>query len=491
MQRPRIAASKNYKWWAFMALAVGSFASVVDHGSVTVALPSIADHFRTDLPTTQWVVIGYALSISALLLPMGRLSDIVGRKRVYVAGFIIFVVGGTLAGSSTSVLALILSKVFQGFGAAMTQATSMAMVISAFSSSERGKALGLQLSVVGAGGVMGPGLGGFLISALGWRWVFFNSVLLGLVALALGLIILDGRRDAQGPGRGPTFDWLGAALSTGALVSFLLGLTAGSRIGWTSPIIVATMASFLGMLAAFVWWELHTSAPMMDLRLFKRRLFSLGMGAGFLSFLGSSSVRFLMPFYLQAVLGYSPARMGMIIVPMALSMSLTGPLGGRLSDRYGWRTFKVAGLMLSATGLFLLATVSERSPLGLVMAAMILQSSGIGLFNAPNNSSILSVVEQSKYGVVSGFLQLVRNSANVTSIALVTVIVTATMASMGHPPSLAAVSEVGGEGIREAFTSGMRTAYLTMGSIMVVAVAASLFRGGERPVAVPVRAPER
>ena len=126
------ARSPTYKWWAFGALAIGLFASVSDHGSVTVALPSIADHFGTDLPTSQWVIIGYALTISALLMPMGRLSDIIGRKQIYVSGFAIFVIGAVVAGYSTSILMLILAKVFQGVGAAMTQGTSMAMVIDAF-----------------------------------------------------------------------------------------------------------------------------------------------------------------------------------------------------------------------------------------------------------------------------------------------------------------------------------------------------------------------
>ena len=139
----------DYKWLALPAIAVGTFTSVVDHGNVIVALPSIADHVGTDLPTTQWIVIGYALTISALLLPMGRLSDILGRKRVYIAGFVIFIVGGLAAGTSTHVVLLILSKLVQGAGGAMTQGTGMAMIVSAFPGNERGKALGLHMSVSG------------------------------------------------------------------------------------------------------------------------------------------------------------------------------------------------------------------------------------------------------------------------------------------------------------------------------------------------------
>ena len=480
MRKLDLARSGRYKWWVFLAIAIGTFSSVVEHGSVTVALPSIADHFHTDLPTTQWIVIGYALTISALLLPMGRLSDIVGRKRVYVTGLVVFVIGGVLAGSAGSVLVLILSKVLQGVGAAMTQGTSMAMIVETFSSEERGRALGLQMSVVGTGGVAGPAVGGFLVSGLGWEWVFYFNVLLASLAIVAALIVLDGRRASQ-DGGGPGFDWPGAAMSTAALVIFLLAMSNGHSAGWGSPLIVLSMLGFLALLGAFVWWELRAPAPMLDVRLFQRKLFSLGVTASFISFLGMSSVRFLMPFYLQSILGYNAGQVGLIIVPSAIAMIVTGPLSGRLSDRYGWRIFNVGGLALGASGLFLMTALDETSPLGLAMAGMILSSCGVGVFNAPNNSSILGAVEPSRYGVVAGFLNLIRNSANVTSIALTTAIVTATMASMGYLPTLAAVSDGGDAGVFEAFTSGMRVAFLTMGSLILVGIVISFMRGGRVP----------
>ena len=483
--------SQNYKWWAFGALAIGLFSSVADTGSVIVALPSIADHFGTDLPTSQWVVIGYALTISALLMPMGRLSDIVGRKQVYVSGFAIFVIGALAAGLSTSMLMLIFAKAFQGVGAAMTQGTSMAMLLDAFRGEERGRALGLQLGVVGTGGVAGPAMGGFLVGAFGWRSVFFVSVGLGLAATVAALIVLGGRRVARDGGR-PGFDWIGAALSTAALVVFLMAMTSGHRLGWTSAPIVSALVGVPAFVGLFVWWELRCPAPMFDVRLFKSRLFTMGVSASFISFVGMSSVRFLMPFYLQAVMGYSPTQVGLIIVPSAFCMIIMGPLSGRLSDRYGWRRFNVGGLMMSATGLFLLSRMTETSPLALVMGGMILQSLGVGTFNAPNNSAILSTVDPAKYGVVSGFLNLVRNSGNVTSIALATAIVTATMASMGFPPTLAAVEEGASGGLFHSFTAGLRIAYLAMGSLMAVGVVVSFMKGGKaQRVPAPAGSPLR
>ena len=473
----KLPYGSNYRWWAFGALAIGMFASVSDHGSVIVALPSISDHFNTDLPTTQWVLIGYSLTISALLLPMGRMADLIGRKRVYILGFAIFTAGGLAAGLSPSIGFLILAKVFQGVGAAMTQGTSMAMIIATFPPEERGKALGLQMSMVGLGGVAGPAVGGLLVGVFDWRWVFFGSSIMGAVSVLAGLIVLDAKRVGQPSGDREAFDWLGAALSTGAMVSFLLGMTGGPRLGWFSPIILGALGSFIALLVAFVWWELRVSSPMMDIRLFKRRLFSLGVSASYLSFLGMSSARFLMPFYLQAVLGFSPLQIGLMIVPSAMMMIIMGPLSGRLSDRFGVRPFTMGGMAVSMSGLLLLSTLTPNSSFLVAMAGMIMQSFGIGTFNAPNNSSILSAVEPSKYGVISGFLNLVRNSGNLTSIAVATAIVTATMGSLGYAPSLAEVSVDGDPGLVAAFTSGLRMAFRIMSGFVFIAVVASFFKG--------------
>ena len=473
-----ITRSANYKWWAFLAIEIGTFASVMDQGSTIIALPTIADHFETDLPTVQWVMVVYALTISALLLPMGRLSDLVGRKRVYVSGFVVFVLGAVLAGFSTDVKILITARLIQGVGSAMTQGTGLAIVTSAFPNSERGKVMGLYLSVVGMGSIAGSPLGGFLVDALSWRWVFYTTIGMGTLATLIPLIILDGRRVSE-DGQRSKFDWPGAALSTGTLVAFLMAMTNGPRIGWASPYVIVAELLFVALLSTFIWWELRTPSPMLDLRLFKGKLFSLGVAAGFLSFVGSTPVRFLMPFYLQKVLEYSPGKIGLILVPVSLCMIITGPVSGRLSDRYGWRIFNVGGMILSASGLFILSRITEDSHLGMVMVAMMLQNAGMGMFDTTNNSSIMGAVKRERYGVVAGLLNLVRNSANVTGIAMAIAMVTAVMASMGHSPTLQAVVDATGKDIEVigAFTSGLRTAYLVMGCLLLAGMVVSYLKG--------------
>ena len=412
MLSTRIRSSSKYKWWAFAALGIGTFQSVVAHNSIIVVLPIIADHFDTDLATVQWVVLGELLVLSSLLLPMGRLSDILGRKQIYIVGLLVFLVGLLLAGFSTYIGTLIASKVLQGVGSAMSQGTAMAMIISAFPNKERGKALGLNLSVVGTGGITGPIVGGIIAGAFGWRWCVFHEH----PSRNRGVSGFDDHS------RQPVF--VSSRPTTTVRLAWCCpfsrnanDLPAGfdqrlqNRLGVPSPSLQPSWA--VG------FWRLPSSggssaqpSPMLDLRLFQNKLFSMGVAAGFFSFMGMHSMRFLMPFYLFGVLGYSVGQVGLIMVPNAICMILIGPMSGRLSDRYGFRKLNMGGAALAATGVFLLAwSIDSSSSLGLVMLAMVLQSSGAGIFNSPNHTAILSTVPRIKYGVVSALLSLSRVSA--------------------------------------------------------------------------------
>ena len=482
-----LSRSPHYKWYAFATLAVGTFASVVDHGSVGVALPTIATYFQTDIPSVQWLVIGYAMTIIALLLPMGRLADLITSKRVYIIGSAVIIAGSVAAGTSTDLGVLIVSRLVQGTGAAMTQGTGMAIMIGAFPPNERGKAIGLIMTMVGTGAVAGPAMGGFLVDAFGWRAVFFATVPMVAVSIAMCMAVLtsaDQPRPVRGPGRGG-FDWLGAFLSSSALLALLLGITNAHRTGWTSPPILGAAAAFVVLLAGFIWWELRIASPMLNLRLFRRRNFFLGVTANYLMFIGSSAILFMTPFYLQNVLGYSPSVAGLCVVPGALCMAILGPLSGRLSDRYGWRKFTVTGLLLSTTGIAILSQATAESSLYQVIPGLMLTSSGMGTFYSPNSSSILSAVERESHGVISALVNLIRNAGNVVSVAVATAIVTATMGSMGYEPSLDAVRHGTASGVGAAFTMGMRYAFFTMIGALSVALFLSALPTHREDQAVP------
>lgn len=483
------STSPNYKYWAFGAMSIGLIGSVVDSVSTNVALPTIANHFQTDLPTVQWVVIGYTLTITALLLPMGRLADLIGLKKVYIIGALVFVLGAALAGSSISLEMLILARFIQGVGAAMTQGTGMAIMISSFPARERGKAIGLYMTVVGTGAVSGPAIGGFLVDTFGWPFVFLVNVPVGLFGVSATMAIVRDQHRARTPGNsGNRFDWMGAALSTGALVTLLVAMTTGHKSGWTSPPIIAAVVAFFVLSASFIRWELHTNSPMLDLRLFARKTFSFGVSSAFLTFMGSSAIFFLMPFYLQGVLGFSAKSAGLIIMPGAIFMAALGPISGTLSDRFGWRWFTVGGLASSAVGLFLLSRLTVDSTMVAVIPALILTSSGMGIFYSPNSSSVLSAVELEGYGIVVALLNLIRNGANIISLAMATAIITGTMGSMGFEPSFEAVRSAGSFGVANAFSLGLRNGFLTMMSFMLIAMTISAMQA-EKPSPVRQAAP--
>ncbi len=491
----RVRTSRSYKWWVFTAIAIGTFVSVVDSGSVLVALPEIERHFGSDLPTVQWVVVGNALAISALILPMGRLGDIAGRKWVYIGGLAIFVAGSLLAGLAANLPWLVTAKAFQGFGSAMIQGNGMATVISSFSGAERGKALGTHMSVVGSGAIAGPAIGGLLVASFGWQSVFFVNVPAGILTIVITWLVLGPAQEqaADAPSTGSRaagkFDWPGAALSAAALLVFLLVVSNGHRLGWSSPPVLVGAAATVALLAGFVWWELRTPSPMLELRLFKRKLVAIGAAAAWLSFMGMSSSRFMMPFYLQRVLEISPRDVGLLLIPPALCMVLLGPVSGRLSDRFGWRALTVSGLALSmAASIAIAVNLTESSPVAFIVLMLMAQSAGMALFNSPNQSSLLSAVERNQYGVVSALTQLIRNSANVTSIAVATTVVVVTMGTYGVEPSLDAVSPA----VADAFVAGLKWAFILMAAMLLTGVALAVIRGERRrvePTAPPRREP--
>ena len=473
----RITSSPNYKWWAYGAVAIGMFLSVMDQSGINIALPQISEHFTADIPTVQWITLGYSLATSAMLMPMGRLSDMIGRKEVYLIGYAGFVILAFVGGLSQSLAFLIAAKILQGIASAGVQANSMALITEVFPSNERGKAMGLYMTIIGTGAISGPIMGGLIVSNFGWRWVFFAGIPVGILAMLSAALILRGRNAQQSDrsGRG-SFDWVGAALSSAALVVFLLAMTNGWKIGWTSAPILAGFAAAVVLLAAFIIWELRVSDPMLDLSLFSSRVFSLAISARFVQFMGGSAIFFLMPFYLIQGLGYEASRAALLMIPGSLCMAIVSPLAGRLSDRLGTKWLAAAGAIFSAAGMLNLSLLSIESPAWQIILGIFLSGLGMATFSSPNTSAIMGSLTPDKYGIVSGFVNLARTSANVTGVAISTTFVTITMASYGYEPTLSVLTEGGGEGVRTAFVAGLSLALKVSFGLMLLALALTLFR---------------
>ena len=451
--------------------------SVMDQSGINIALPQISEHFAADIPTVQWITLGYSLAISAMLMPMGRLSDMIGRKRVYLIGYAGFIILAFVGGLSQSLGFLIVAKTLQGIASAGVQANSMALITEVFPSTERGKAMGLYMTIIGAGAISGPMLGGLIVSSFGWRWVFFAGIPVGILAMISAMLVLKGM-DAQQAARvgRNSFDWAGAALSSAALVAFLLAMTNAWKIGWTSPAIVAGFSASIVLVIAFILWELRVSEPMLDLSLFRSRVFSLAISARFLSFMGGSAIFFLMPFYLIQGLGYPASQAALLLIPGSLCLAIVAPLTGRLSDRFGTRWLAAAGMTFSAAGMFNLSLLNIESPAWQIVLGIFLSGLGMATFSSPNTSAIMSSLTPEKYGIVSGFVNLARTSANVTGIALSTTFVTITMASYGYDPSLSALTDDGGGGVRIAFVTGLSLALKVSCGLLLLALALTIFR---------------
>lgn len=485
-----IVQSPNYHWWAYGAVAMGMLINVMDQSGINIALPRIAEEFSADIPTVQWISLGYTLATSAMLMPMGRLSDMIGRKRVYLFGFALFVVLAAVGGMSQTLGMLIVVKILQGMASAGVQANSMAFITEVFPDNQRGKAMGMYMAIIGSGAILGPMVGGVLVTEFGWRSIFFAGIPVSVVAMIASGLVLRGRTESQRAGRaGSSFDWAGAALSSGALVVFLLAMTNGWKLGWSSPPIVAGFAASVVLLAGFVFWELRAREPMLDMSLFRSPVFSMAIGARFISFLGGSAIFFLMPFYLIQVLGYEARIAAFLLVPGATGMLILGPLSGRLSDRFGTRWPATLGMVSSAAAMFTLSTVGIHSPPWHIVVGMILSGVGMGTFSSPNTSAIMGSLPRDRYGVVSGFVNLARTSANVSGVALATTLVTVPMASQGFEPNLSAIGGGSGEGVRMAFVEGLSTALRVSGVMMVLALVLTVVRPDPRAVSRTEGAP--
>lgn len=465
------------KWIVFVVVVFGVFVSVVDNSATVVALPTLAQLFGTDLPTVQWVTVGNGLTIAALLVPMGRLGDLIGRKLVYLMGFGTFVAGSLVAWSATSIEMLILARVVTGVGAAAAQGNSVAILANAFESRERGRVLGMQMGVVGVGAIVGPALGGWVIGTLGWRQVFLGVAVAGIAVLICAQIVLR-RRKVRPVEQALRFDWLGAALSAMFLVAFLVSLSSGARVGWSSPHLWAGLMLALVLFVLFIWRERVAAQPMLDLRLFAIPVVAMGVLGTLTTFMGLAAMRYLVPFHVQSVLALDATTTGLVLVPAAIVTAIASPITGGLSDSLGARRFAHIGLALCVVGLIALGLVGPTSSVAFVVIAMMVTSFGAAAFHAPNTSSVINAVPREHYGVVSGFTNLARNAGNVVGIALATAAVSVVMAGAGFAPTLDPAAIPGAEESRAAvlasFDGGARAAFWLLAGIVCAVLACSL-----------------
>jgi EmrB/QacA subfamily drug resistance transporter len=429
----------DQRWWVTLNICIGVFMSTLDASVVNISLPTITQALNTHLKAVAWVVTGYLIVITGCLLLMGRLADLFGQKKVYFLGFLIFTFGSALCGLSPTIGFLIGSRMVQGLGASALMAIGPAIITNAFPEKDRGQALGIIGSVVSAGFLTGPLLGGFLVEHLGWRSIFFINLPIGAIGIFLTSKFLEGKeltKEVQ-------LDLRGALLLFVFVTSLLLFLNRVSQ--GSTPLLLGWFSLSLVSLILFIVAELRSPFPLVDLHLFRRRLFISSLGASLLSFWMSAAHAFVIPFFLQNIFGFSPSKVGMLVFPVSLTVMVMAPLGGRVSDRVGVRIPATIGLTVTSLTIFsftfLGSSVSDYS----ILWRQVLLGIGIGFFNPANNSAIIGSLSREKIGLASSFLALSRNLGMVIGIAFAEMVIALRMPAA--TPSLQSIHDVWGLGL--------------------------------------------
>ena len=466
------------KWLILFAVSLGSLMSTLDGSIVNIALPAIQQEFAIDLTTVEWVVVAYLLVIGSLLLPMGRLGEVLTFKRVYLAGFGVFTAGSVLCGAAPNEAALIAFRVVQAVGAAMLAAMGPAIVARTFAPAERGRALGINGVSVSLGLTLGPVLGGLLTTAASWRAIFLINLPVGVLAMVWAARILP----AETPRTGQTFDIRGAALSGLSLFALLLALSEGQTWGWTSPATLAFIGLALVLGGLFVLAERASVQPLIDLALFRIRPFAFGLASVIVAFAGLFTATFLLPFLLVRGEGYTAVQAGLLLTPVPISMAIVAPFSGAASDRWGPAIPASAGIVVMVVALLSLTTLPAGFALPDLVWRLVLLGVGQGLFMSPNSSAVLGSVPGRRVGTASGILAQMRVNGQALGIAISAAVVASRL-----PVHLA---ELGGAPADQAaaLAAAIHDAFVVAALVCSIAIVTSLVRGGGRRVQEPPRA---
>ncbi|HZB75362.1 MAG TPA: MFS transporter [Solirubrobacteraceae bacterium] len=401
------------KWWTLLAVCIGTFMLLLDVTIVNTALPYIERALDASFTDLQWVIDAYALSLAALLLTGGSLADLYGRRRVFVAGLVVFTAASLGCGLAESPLVLNLGRAVQGVGGALMFATSLALLASAFPPSDRGTAFGLWGATTGAAVAIGPLVGGALTEGLGWEFIFFVNVPIGIGAVALTLAKVDESHS----GAGGRIDWPGLVTFSGGLFCLVFALIRGNAEGWSSGPILGLLAGAAVLLVAFGIIEARRSDPMLDLSLFRRPTFN---GASLAAFSLSATMfaMFLyLTLYIQNALGYGALEAGLRFLPVTLLSFLIAPLSGKLAGRFGVRWFIAGGLALVGLGLLLMRSIDPGDDWIALLAGLMVAGGGIGLVNPALATAAIGVVEPQRAGMASGINSTFRQVGIATGTA--------------------------------------------------------------------------
>jgi EmrB/QacA subfamily drug resistance transporter len=450
-----------------------------DGSIVAIAIPSIASSIRLGLEAAVWIPLAYLLFLTVLLINVGRLSDLKGRKRFYTIGFIIFTLGSALCGVSSTDLQLVIFRAVQGIGAAFVAANSAAIVTDSFPRWERGKALGVNTMAVYIGLMAGPVIGGVLVQNYGWRSIFFVNVPIGILVIALTTLKL--KESVKSEEKSAGFDVSGATTLSISLASLLVVLTLGATYGWTSALTLGLLVLSASTFLAFLRIESKlVRYPTFELSLFTRnRLFAVANSTAFLSYIAVNGVTLMIAIYLQSIQLLDPQTAGLYLIAQPTAMALLAPVSGWLSDKIGSRMLTSVGMLCVTVGLFLFSQLNATSSALDVMSRLAIVGTGFGLFSSANTSAVMGSVKPMKLGVAAGTLGTMRFMGQSIGLALLGTVMASALPPQAMLAVFAGLSVQSSLAVSE-FVQGMSNFFLIAAGVGALGAITSMLRGREQ-----------
>lgn len=455
------------KWAVLLAVIAGLLVHALNHSIVQAALPTISQELQADFATIQWVLLGFQITLTVVMLSVGRLADMLGKKRIYIVGLLGFALASLLCALSPNVYFLIGFRVLQSTGAAVISVLAMAIVAEVFPDEEKGRVLGMSAGANSFGHFVGPTLGGYLIGQFGWRIGFFMLVPCGLVAVLLAARYIPALLPS---GSSQHFDVWGAGLIGVTLLTFSLGLTYGQQAGFAHTGVLLLFAASAAGVAAFLQLQRRISYPVLDLDLFRSRPFSLHIALAGLAAIATSGVTFLMPFFMQLALRMNILQVGFVMAIVSIEIALIAPAAGYLADRLGSHRVTLMGLACLTIGFLAGSTAHESDSQIVFLLRMLPMGVGIGLFMSPNSTIILANAPRDRLGVASGMVGLTRMLGQTTGIALLGAVFAANVVRFtGSPIDVTVASP---QAISQAFQTQFLIVAVVVGFALLWSLAA-------------------
>ena len=463
--------SKKYTIQIILAVSIGTFMSALDSSIVNISLPVMSNYFNVSLTTIEWVVLSYLIIITSLLLTFGRLGDIYGHKKIYIAGLVIFTAGSLFCALSPGIIIIVAARVVQAVGAGMLMSLGPAIITVNSPAKSRGKALGVIAVSVSVALITGPVLGGLLTSYFGWQSIFYINVPVGIAALLWSIKILPPTKAEKNT----PFDFKGALTLFVSLLAVIIPVSTADKFGWKNPVIISSILTGAGLFALFIYIEKKSTYPMLDLDLFKNRLFSMSNFSLLFNFMAQFAISLIMPFYLIEYRGFESSKAGLIMIAGPAVVMLAAPFAGHISDRMDARYLSSAGMAVAAAGLFLLSTLKSKTDIWIIVAYLVICGFGIGFFQTPNNSAIMGAVASCHKCIASSMLATMRNLGMVLGAAFSALIFSSRLKSLMTALVDSGLSK--NEIADIAYPGAVQAAFIFAGILAAIAVITSLVRG--------------